>query len=148
MGMIPVDVTGAVEPKCVPSGKYNLSISSADEAKSKASGKPMIVTYLNIEGHPDAPSVRHSISLPNADDEPKTKAFKDLLLKRFLTLFGIPFSPQGFDTDDFVGATAVAELKLGEVDENGNQYNELVMPKMAIEGATKLQAVARPPKTA
>lgn len=147
MSMIPVDVSGVTEPKAVPGGRYDLSVSSAEEGLSKEKRKPMITVYLNIDGHTDAPNVRHSISLPAPEDEAKTKAFKMLLLKRFLTLFGIPYDSNGFNLEDFIGATATAELKLGEVDDNGNQYNELVMPKMASEPRA-VQQVARPPKTA
>lgn len=148
MGFIPVDVTGTSEPKAVPNGRYDLSISSAEEALSKEKKKPMVVVYINIEGHPEAPNIRHNVSLPTPEDEPKAKEFKMLLLKRFLTLFKIPYDANGFNVDDFVGARADhVELKLTDVDEKGNQYNEMMLPRMASEAAPKL-AVARPPKTA
>lgn len=150
MSFIPVDVTGTTEPKAVSNGRYDLQISSAEETLSKEKKKPMVVAYVAIEGHVDAPNVRHNISLPQPDDEPKAKEFKMLLLKRFLTLFKIPYDSNGFNVEDFVGARADnAELKLGEVDEKGNQYNELVLPRMASEPtAGRPTLVARPPKTA
>lgn len=150
MAFIPINVTGTQEPKAVSNGRYDLSISSAEETLSKEKKKPMIVAYLNIEGHVDAPNVRHNISLPTEGDEPKSKEFKMLLLKRFLTLFKIPYDANGFNVEDFVGARADnAELKLTEVDEKGNQYNEVMLPRMAsepVKGTPTL--VARPPKTA
>lgn len=148
MSFIPVDVTGTTEPKAVTNGKYSLSISSAEETLSKEKKKPMILVFINIDGHPDAPNVRHNMSLPADGDEPKSREFKMLLLKRFLTLFRIPYDGNGFNIEDFIGATAEAELKLTEVDEKGNQYNELMLPRMAVEGAAKPTLVARPPKTA
>lgn len=148
MSFIPVDVTGTTEPKAVNNGKYSLSISSAEETLSKEKKKPMILVFINIDGHPDAPNVRHNMSLPADGDEPKSREFKMLLLKRFLTLFRIPYDGNGFNIEDFIGATAEAELKLTEVDEKGNQYNELMLPRMAVEGAAKPTLVARPPKTA
>lgn len=148
MSFIPVDVTGTTEPKAVSNGRYDLSISSAEEALSKEAKKPMVVVYINIEGHVDAPNVRHNISLPVPDDAPKSKEFKMLLLKRFLTLFKIPYDANGFNVEDFVGSRAdQAELKLTETDDKGNQYNELVLPRMGSEAKPKL-AVARPPKSA
>lgn len=146
--LIPVDVTGTTEPKPVNNGRYDLSISSAEEGLSKEKKKPMITTYLNIDGHPTAPNVRHSISLPADGDEPKSKEFKMLLLRRFLTLFNIPYDSNGFNIEDFPGATASAELKLGDVDDSGNQYNELVLPKMKTEPTTARPTAIRPPKTA
>lgn len=145
MSFIPVNVTGAVEPKAVNNGRYNLSISSAEEGTGKESKKPLIVAYIAIEGHPDAPNIRHSMSLPHPDDEPKTRIFKDLLIRRFLEMFSIPYDERGFDTDEMVGATCPnAEVRLTEVDEKGNQYNELVLRKMKTEGA-KVASVPRPP---
>lgn len=149
MSFIPVDVTGTQEPKAVSNGRYDLSISSAEETLSREKKKPMVVVYINIEGHADAPNVRHNISLPAEGDEAKSREFKMLLLKRFLNLFKIPYDKNGFNVEDFVGARADnAELKLTEVDEKGNQYNELVLPRMAVEGAARPTLVARPPKTA
>lgn len=148
MPFIPVDVTGTTEPKAVNNGKYSLSISSAEETLSREKKKPMVLVFINIDGHPDAPNVRHNMSLPADGDEPKSREFKMLLLKRFLTLFKIPYDKNGFNVEDFIGATAEAELKLTEVDEKGNQYNELMLPRMAVEGAAKPTLVARPPKTA
>lgn len=146
---IPLDVTGVQEPKAVGNGRYDLSISSAEETRSK-NNKPMIVVYVNIDGHPDSPAIRHNVSLVEDKDEAKTKVFKMLLIRRFLTLFKIPYDSNGFNVEDFVGARADnAELKLGEVDEKGNQYNELVLPRMASEPtAGRPTLVARPPKTA
>lgn len=148
MAFIPVDVTGTTEPKAVANGRYDLSISSAEEGLSKEKKKPQVVCYVNIEGHPEAPNVRHNISIPAAGDEDKSKVFKMLLLKRFLTLFKIPYDANGFNVEDFIGARASAELILTEVDEKGNQYNEIVLPRMAVEGANRPTLVARPPKTA
>lgn len=149
MPFIPVDVTGTTEPKPVVNGKYDLSISSAEEGISKEKRKPMITAFINIEGHPKAPNIRHNISLPADGDEPKSKEFKMLLLKRFLEQFKIPYDTNGFNVEDFIGARADnVEVRLTEPDEKNNQYNELVLQRMQVEGAAKPTLVARPPKTA
>ena len=145
---IPLNLNEITESRPVPNGKYDLVIASAEEKTAK-SGAPMIVCSLGIEGHTDAPNVTHFISLPDGSDATKDN-FKGLMLKRFLTMFSIPFDEDGFDLDVFSGATARAELTLSEPDDNGNVYNRLQLPKLASEGGitgtiTKSTS-AKPPK--
>ena len=124
---------GAVtEPKPVASGRYGLTIATAKYREEK----PDIELSIGIDGHIEAPNIRHWISLPKKDDEPSKAQFKQLMLKRFLKMFGIPYDEaQGFNTDDFAGAhCASAQVKLGEPNDSGNVYNELALDKMPNEG--------------
>jgi hypothetical protein len=70
---------------------------------------------------------------------------KGLFLRRFLELFDIPFEGGEFDLDDFIGATANAELTLSEPDDNGNVYNRLVLPRIK-EESTGSRVAPSPPK--
>jgi hypothetical protein len=136
---IALDLTNTHEPTPVPSGvKYNLAIISATQ-KVSSNNKPQIEVFISIVDHPEAPDIRHYISLVQAEDDAKTANFKQLFLVRFLAAFKIPFDATGFDVDDFEGATANLELSL-EVANNGNSYNRLVLPNVTatVEGNTNM----------
>lgn len=148
MPFIPVNLNDAVESKPVKNGRYPLQIVSCEDVLTKSSGKPQLAIGIAIEDNPDAPNVRHYMSLPAPGDEPDKAKFKLLLVKRFCNLFKIPYSDQGFDTDTFVGARAEAELTLSEPDESGNIYNRLNVPRLKEEsspGAATGGRVAPPP---
>lgn len=124
---------GAVsEPKPVASGRYGLTISQAKYREEK----PDIELSIGIDGHIEAPNVRHWISLPKKDDDASKAQFKQLMLKRFLKMFSIPYNEtEGFNVEDFVGChCASAQIRLGEPNESGDVYNELQLDKMADEG--------------
>jgi hypothetical protein len=141
MSFIAVNLTEAVESRPVPAGRYDVTINSIpEETLTKEKKIPQLVVTLDILGHDNAPQVRHYMSIPQQDDEPKKFSFKVLLLRRFCEAFGIPFDAEGFNLDDFVGATATVELQLSEPDGNGNVYNRLVVPPMKGENEN------RPPK--
>lgn len=146
--LIPIDVGAAVESKPVPAGRYNLQIVEALDTKSQK-GAPQFSVSIAIDGHDDAPNLRHFVSLPNPDtDDADKMKFKTLFLKRFLVLFGIPV-PSAIDTEklamQMAGCKASAELTLSEPDDNGNVYNRLTLPRLREEGSGK-QSVPQPPK--
>lgn len=141
MTFIPVNFDDAVEPKPAPAGRYNLQILECkvteSGANSKNPGRPQFKVVIGFQDEPNTPNIQHYISLPHPDDEPSSANFKALLLKRFLTLFKIPFDRSGVDTDklamEMVGATANAEVRLGEPNDNGDTFNQLVTPKIREE---------------
>ncbi len=141
MTFIPANFDDAVEPKPAPSGRYNLQITACEVAKtgpnSKVPGSPQFKASIAFVDEPNTPNITQFISLPNEQDRPESANFKVLLLKRFLTLFKVPYDTNGIDTEkmsmDMVGATANAEVKLDEPDENGNVYNRLVVPRIKEE---------------
>lgn len=148
MSFIPLDLTGAVESKPVPAGRYDLVITGIpEEVKTKEKGKPQLAVSIAINGHDTAPNVRHYLGLPAPDDEPKSRDFKILLLRRFCELFAIPFTAQGFDLNDFAGASASSvEVSLSEPTDSGDVYNRLVIPRMRGEGEATGRVAPKPPK--
>lgn len=143
---IPINLADVEESKPVAAGvKYNLIITEAGETTSKA-GNPQIEVSIAIEGHDNAPNLRHYVSLPQTGEgkDPSKENYKALLLKRFLVLFNIPFNGGEFDTQDFAGAKAFAELGL---DDSGD-FNRLILPRMRGEPVRGSTAAVRPPKTA
>lgn len=148
MAKIGINLNEVQESRPVPAGRYGLTIATAEVTKSKA-GKDQIVASIGIDGHTDSPNINQYISLPNGDDEPSKAQFKALMVKRFLSAFGIPGGADGFDTDDFFGAQADLEVGLSEPNDNGDVYNRIVLPKLKDEGGgapTGKVATAKPPK--
>jgi hypothetical protein len=132
------------EPKPVPDSMYDLEIVSAESTSSQG-GSPQVEVHIGILGHEDAPNVRHYISLPKEGDDAGKRGTKLLFAKRFCSLFKIPYDETGFDTDDFTGSKARAELTTEE--RNGNTYNKLILPRLKDEGGlSSTKAVAKPPK--
>ena len=142
---IPLDLGNVQESKPVASGYYDLVVTGCEETKTKEKGKPQLKITVGIIGHEDAPNVMHFVGLPAPGDEPKAATFKALLLKRFLVLFKVPHSAEGFDIDDVIGATAHAELILDEPDDKGNVYNRLQVPRLKDE-ESEAAASRKPPK--
>lgn len=131
MSFVSVNVEEVKEPAPVEEGNYDLVCSNAEEKESKSSGKPMIACTIEIMEHPDAPTIFMFLPLPAEGDEPKARNFKLLQLKRFLTAFDIPFDSDGFNVEDFNGATATqCRVKLSEPDDEGRVRNEVVLPSI------------------
>jgi hypothetical protein len=143
MTFIPVNLEEAEEQKPAPAGRYPLQITGCVEAKtgpnSKNPGSPQFKVSLGFTDQPNTPNITHYISLPGEGDEQDSMRFKMLLLRRFLTLFNVPYDPAGIDTErmamDMVGATADVDVTLSEPTENGDVFNRIVVPKIRGEAA-------------
>ena len=132
---INMNLSNVAEPKPVAPGRYELTISDAKFREAKKD----IQVSIGIYDHLEAPNINHFISLPKAEDDAGKVAFKQLMLKRFLEQFEIPYNDtEGFNVEDFAGATATAQLTLSDVDENGAVYNRIQFDKLSTE--SKLQA--------
>lgn len=152
--LIPLNLNEVQEPKPVPIGRYDLVITNCEETLTKEKQKPQFRVSIGIEGHDEAPNITHFVGIPSEEDEPNALRFKSLLLKRFLTLFKIPISPE-INTEqlamEMVGSRCSAEVNLEvEIDPltqkpkpDGAVYNRLVVPRLRGEGtATAKQAAA------
>lgn len=135
MGFVNLNLGNVKESHSVPAGRYRLVIASAEEGVSREKKNPQFELSINIEGHDNTYPVRHWLSLPTPKDDERTASAKALFLKRFLVLFNIPHTDDGFDPDDLIGATADAELSLTDPEENENKevFNRLVVPKLKTE---------------
>lgn len=91
------------------------------------------------EGDNYAP-IFHYLAMPSqerdtANDEAKsldpgtTTRMKMLNIRRFLELFQIPYSAEGFNSEDVVGATARAAIKHQAMDNGGISAN-IVLPRL------------------
>ena len=151
MPFIPMNLNDSQETRPVSSGKYDVVVSSCEETKTKAEGRPQFKMSLAIECRADAPNVMHYASIPSEGDDIDKAKFKALLLRRLMALFQVPVNPKGIDTEklamEFVGKRASVELSLTEPDDNGNVYNRLMVPKLKAEGEEG-RGRASPPKRA
>jgi hypothetical protein len=129
------DLDDVKEAGPAPTGKYELQITGAVEAETKA-GAPMLVATL---GFTDTSlhynTFKHNITLPVEGDE--KAEFKKLMLKRFLAAFDVPFRP-GMDsatlTVNMIAQTAFVEVKLNEPNANGYVSNSINLPRLPDEG--------------
>lgn len=141
MTFIPVNFDDAVEPTSAPSGRYNLQITECKVVKtgpnSKIPDMPQLRVSIGFQDHPEYQNFSQFISLPHEYDTADSSRFKALLIKRFCALFNIPLDNTGIDLDrlpmEMVGATANAEVGLGEPNDNGDVFNNLKVPKLRNE---------------
>jgi hypothetical protein len=151
MTFIPVNFDDVQEPKPAPAGNYNLQILKAEVAvtgpNSNRPGSPQFKIQIGFPDEPNTTAMSQYMSLPHEDDDPNKAQYKALLLKRFLTLFNVPFDSTGIDTEklamEMIGATAQADVELSEPSDSGDVYNRLKVPRM--RGESTGPGRARPP---
>lgn len=139
MSFLPENLDDVQEPKAAPAGNYLLQVTACEPRKSgensKHPGAPMFMVTLGFVEEPNVPTIRHFISLPYEDDE--NAAFKLLMLKRFLTLFNVPYTSDEEQLRfSILGAQANVAVGLSEPNENGDVYNNIQIPKMRNEPAS------------
>lgn len=151
MSVIPVNFDDVQEPQPAPAGRYDLVITGAELAKtgpnSKNPGSPQFKVSIGLPDELNAPNLTQYISLPSEFDDKRSSDYKQLLLKRFLIMFKVPFSNTEIDTEkmamDMVGCTATGEVQLTDPDDKGNVYNRLVVPRISTEASGPSKAPGR-----
>lgn len=125
----------AKEASVAPEAEYDLRIFKVEEKKtgdkSKIPGEPMLLVMINIEstdGSAYAPVFHNVMLLTNKTPTENHQLYK-LGVQRFLAAFNIPGEADGFDTDDFIGATGRMLVVQGE-DNEGNPRNEIKLPRL------------------
>jgi hypothetical protein len=150
MPFINANLEDVQEQKAAPNGSYELQITGAVQAetgeKSKHPGAPMIKVSLGFtDPEVNAPVITHYITLPYEGDD--NAAFKLLMLKRFMSAFGLSWSADGIDTEalafDMIGRTAVLEVGQTEPNENGDIFNNVKIPRLRDEGIVKGKSAGR-----
>lgn len=139
MGFMEAPLADAPEEKLPPEGTYDLRIASKKVGMNKAETRKQISCFIVIEGaEEDYMGINHYLTFPNEDDwrEEKDKAKRMLRgVNRFLHMFSVPNTPNGFDPDDLDGATARGRVghRVGK-DEDGNETSDifptLVLPRI------------------
>jgi hypothetical protein len=126
----------AHESPIAPEGEYDLRCGEPTVDMEK--GWVMVpLQFVNEDYQPFV----HFINLVNAErdaqrDQEKghepgtTSRGKSLFNKRFFHLFSIPYSEDGFDTDDIMGATARAGISQEERRDGKGPQNTLRVPRL------------------
>jgi hypothetical protein len=130
MSFINLDLTGVKEGEIVPEGEYDLRIVKVEDGESRK-GNQMTTVTIRIEGTdvPNPAPVQHYITYPTPDLPDNQKYMRLLDIKRFLTLFEVPFDKAGFDSEELLGQTARGML----TQEEGNDgiiRNRLRLPRL------------------
>lgn len=130
MPFIPLAMNDVKENEAVPEGTYDLRIVKVEDGKSKA-GNTMTTVVIRIEdaAHPNASPIRHWLTYPDDNTPADQRQMRMLDIKRFLALFEVDLTPDGFDSDDLNGAVARC-LVTQEEGDDGNIYNRLRLPKL------------------
>ena len=129
------DLGGIPEERPAASGEYDLRIIAAEIKRTKADNRDMIVVTTVIDGDDNATPFNSYLVIPNDDDKEQdggrlAKMFWRSI-KRFLHLFEIPYDFD--DVQEFVGCRAKAFVELKINQDNGNEYNEIRVPRLPKE---------------
>lgn len=130
MSFIPIneDYDAIQENQPVPEGEYTLVIDSVKEKKVEGTDETKgLLVICQIIGEDDAANVMHNLSLPLPEDSDEKKKNKLLFMKRFLTLFNIPFAG-GLDLQQFPGKQA--KCFLTQEDYQGTISNKIKLPSI------------------
>jgi hypothetical protein len=116
-----VDTEDVHEPQPLPTGAYNLTVSSAKAIfADKEDGTrylKQIRCMIDFDDHKNAATMFHNLQLPQPDEDAKKKNFKVMMIKKFYKLFNVPISGKGVNTTDLIGARATqAFVELTEYD--------------------------------
>lgn len=136
------DFNEDLEDKVAKEGKYSLRITSAKAKLSKKTDRKMLAFGLMIEDNGENyATVFHNVNFPIEDDEPRTKKSMLRDIKRFFTIFHIPFEiavrASELDTENFedeigpelssiVGEVGTCQIVQEEAqDASGNKTGEM-----------------------
>ena len=133
-----MDFDKVVELAPVPTGAYNLTITSAKATrKEQPDGtNPLfsIKCLVDVDGNPAASTIFHDMYLPIPGDDAKKANFKAAQIKKFYRLFEVPLGQSGINTTDLIGAQAKSvqvELTSYQPSAGGEPkpINRIVLPK-------------------
>lgn len=134
MGKINVPFGDVSEEKVAPEGTYDLRVIRKEWVTSRNSGRPMLSAYIAIEsddGEAYTP-FGHWCVLPTDEDWQEDRRKAEMFvrnLRRFLSVFGVEWTPDGFDDEELDGATGRCLVTIEEDDE-GVLRNRLRLPRV------------------
>ena len=142
MPFIAMPLKDAKEDELVPEGEYELQIDDVDAQQEDKNGLPMTMCVIKILNPPPGvqPSpIFHYMTTVGPDDDANKARFKTLMTRRFLQVFGVPFTDEGFDTDDLMGAKGQCLVQHNEIKRDGRPSGEyshqLRLPKLPNEAS-------------
>lgn len=122
------------EQTVAPEGTYSLVVRKFEEKTTKK-GDPMFVATIGFDGQPEFATFREYITLPGKETSEDQAAMRIRNLARFLTVFGVEFDDDGFDTDAVQGAVGECPVAVEVIEgQNGDfETNRLRLPRVAEE---------------
>jgi len=134
MPFIKIALDDAAEQEPVPEGEYELQIIKADDGESKK-GNQMTTVMLKVmdppASCPNPAIIRHWITYPDMDTPADQRNLRLIDIKRFLTVFNIQMTEDGFDSDDLVGSTGRCFVYQEQSENNDEIYNRLRLPRLS-----------------
>ena len=135
-------IADAKEAELLTDGPNMLRIVKAEHGEGTVKGKYRTQIIMDCPEQPDRQSVflylgdpatldEYLVSRPDKGQEDwvKSEDFKTLNTRRFLEAFQIPYDDEGFDTDDFMGRTALIPTYT-EKDDKGVDRVNLTLPEL------------------
>jgi len=137
MPFIDVKLDQDYEDKPVPEGRYDLTVTAAEEMVSKNSGADMVRCIISIDGEDKSSPIFHYLVFPvgkkvaserGVDEDEQDKVRNKMRgITRFLHAFNISFEKKGFNTEDLIGATA-QDIPVIQDEYEGNVSNSMKLP--------------------
>ena len=119
------EVANAGEAQAVPGGnRYNLRIAGIEYNSEKNNYKIDIIVENPPADISEPYPLAHWISIPAEGDDPEKAKNKWRFTRRFLFLFGIPYSEDGFDDSNLEGAVAKDVLVNSETYKDRNNQDK------------------------
>lgn len=124
------DITQLEEEQIAPEQEWDLRIIAAEMRRTKADDRDMIVSTVVIEAPDDYQPITTYMVLPNEDDFADGRKAKNFLrsLKRYLKVFDIEMTAEGFNVEDMVGSTGSC-LVGKDILDDGREVNILKLPR-------------------
>ena len=130
------------EQTLAPEGEYTLVVRKT-ELKQTKKGDPMVVLSIGFVGETTYAPFSHFVTFPKAGDSPDFTAMKVREIRRLCHVFGVDYTEEGFNSDDFGGAegtcSVTVEVEREKKDSDGNvipfdraprENNRLVLPRV------------------
>lgn len=131
---LPIGTKG-LEQTVAPEGDdYHVVISKVEDKKSKKGADMDVLTIKILDCDGQYGSFRHYHVYPKAGDSEEQVAMAARNTRRLCTLFGVPYSDDGFDSDDLLNAEATGvRLSVEEFERDDGtvqEQNRLVLPRV------------------
>lgn len=130
MAFVESAVAQAREGQSVPDAEYELVIFQVDRQQNEETGRHSTRCIIRVENPPDgidADPIYHYLVDVLDTDEKSTVTTINRMNRRFLTAFSVPFTDDGYDTDDLTGARGTIAVHSEEYE--GRASNKLTLPK-------------------
>lgn len=118
------------EQRVAPAGEYKLVIRKVDAKKTKK-GADMDVFLVAFADEPNYMPFSHFVTFPSEDDQYLEMRVRDI--RRLCHVFDVPYTDEGYDSDDFLGAEGTCNVEVEVYEAEGKEpreSNRLVLPRV------------------